>query len=364
MTPESAADHLLDELHKIGDGRSFDPSQAEVMLAAHKEFSRRVREEAACASCKTIVKCEESIGSKVNLLTDGILVLDDKFFFDVTIQALYDKPWVLEFNVRDKAGCIKSKATKAQILRCSKWRTLVVRIPTTFSRSREAVTAVLTSVLETGDRWIEEYFKYQLRKQRDDVLERLYLEIRTSFQAELADAIFLYYINPRIGGKIVLGDDATNSAVTIFKKSGHYEHKTAIEMAMRLHASAFSFEETIAKHLQPNRKVVEVNTGSIPSASKVGFEQHLLYRQGLLTLHFLLSHGDVWLEAGYPMSLRNSIEDRLRAITPRLFQIVKEWEPNKRPHVNLKSLDLKLEPKGLTGTLGIIHEYIFAKDND
>ena len=58
---------------------------------------------------------------------------------------------------------------------------MVVRGPAEFDEFSASILATVVAALVSGDRWLEEYSAIQLRLQKNDLLDRLYFEVRAPF---------------------------------------------------------------------------------------------------------------------------------------------------------------------------------------
>lgn len=169
------------------------------------------------------------------------------------------------------------------------------------------VVAATRAVLDSGDRAIEAFVINQIAFDVTGAVAQLYGLVRRYFPRQIAETIRLFLLDPRAGGGMHLDQTAQQSTLTSLRPDHGVEGVSSAEKLLRLAVTRFPVNDSVAAEIVPSMQTVVRSPLRIPSAHKVGAIQHELFGPTLV-LHPLLNGDGLWVEAGYPASLRSSIE--------------------------------------------------------
>lgn len=181
------------------------------------------------------------------------------------------------------------------------------------------------TLIVAGGRFIEEFLRARVIADLAKAHAEMYMLLRSPFARDIAKDLFLYAIDPKTGGSIIMDPDATSFALDKFhlhrSQSGH----SPADLLATLLTSAFPAEETIAAKIVPGMKTQVVEAHKIPSGKRVGLAQHILYDKERFVLQPLVNHERIWIEAAYPLALRSTVE-RILKRERETFKVALEFD--------------------------------------
>jgi len=185
--------------------------------------------------------------------------------------------------------------------------------------------SAVRAVLDSGDRAIEAFVVSQLAFDMTGAVAQLYGLVQRYFPREIATTIRLFLLDPRSGGGMHLDHTAQQTTLASLRPDHGVEGISSAEKLLRLAVARFPVKDSVAAEIIPSMQTVVRSPLRIPSAREVGAIQHELFGHNLI-LQPLLNSDRLWIEAGYPASLRAAIEPVLEQHTGVIAERARELD--------------------------------------
>lgn len=173
----------------------------------------------------------------------------------------------------------------------------------------------------------------------------LYRILRDALPMQLFEKTFLYLIDPNALGGMVMDSETMSRVFSKFSSMTLTLPVSPLSVVHDLLTFRFPTKDTVAREIFPDMAIAIRDTRAIPSASKVGLHQFMLYDREYLVLQPLAKTSRYWLEAGYPASHRSEIEPLLR-LHQSAFQraLSNHHDPTISTHAAHDKRDVTLRP--------------------
>lgn len=230
-----------------------------------------------------------------------------------------------------------------------------VHVEAVFNSRKEGIAEVVSTVFESGYRWLQEHMMGFLREHQSQTSTALYKLVRQIFPESTAGHVWLYAVVGKKGSNaevVALADDVARWGAL---------HLSSIQDVVKLFTARIPLIHTFSQSALTQGSTLEYDFTAAPyKAYGVHRSERVVYQSPRLAVQPLIREGNILMTAGYPAVLRPLVEPRLEAEQEEirrstiqsfssLEKVVQWWQDN----VGRPSLELAQVHGAFLGAAGV-----------
>jgi hypothetical protein len=217
---------------------------------------------------------------------------------------------------------IQRRHTKIRIDGLGRVTEIQLRLTESLLDCSDSVSQALKVVFETGYRCLLEYVRSALSALHKQTSEDLYSLLREILPKKVVDEVWLCVISKNKGLYIpstLNRESAFRIALRRTFPLSQSPMKSVAEFSTRL----LNFDDMFSKKILPEGKARAVRL-PLANYSQTGFQlaEQQIYQSEMLVTHPLVFEGETWMVAGYPVRIREKVEEVLEENKARIKDVL------------------------------------------